>query len=1464
MTIPGDFISDFSNEQHLLQVGKIRFDYNDVFIPGDGGMDIQFKRYMYGAKWSSGNPYITTTHTFASSKPKTTFSCLDTISKMSVIKGLRRLQPIGYDNLTQLPSHAEISFDDYSIFYCADANTPMLALADGRKIKFTEKTVTSTTYSSYAHYSISEISDKYGNTLTYIYEEDPNPYTHRRLKQIVRNDGVQVNFIYKVTDVIYASYTPEFLSEIEFMGKKVKYLYSFGRLDTFIDPEGLRTEYGYDDGDVATGFGKKIKTVVLPNGAKIEYGYVASFPDTVTPSRTLIFDGEAHYSEGYIYHKKISGPGIQTRNIYFNKVNNGGAKDGYPYTTRYLSHEYNYEGDLDLTIEYYFSISVEPGLLLTVSQYVGEFPSAGNPAWQYTDHDLIYEREYDYINNNVGTAGCEYAASSQDEPTLLKCQHYIVSKKTESIKVVGGMDLFVSNYTSHNIYGGLEDYNYKGVNNKNKYNQQRYLHNIQDWILNSPTTLKLSDSNSEFVTVEENTYYASGIYTGLGMLYESKLFGQWKQRVASYHENGNVKKIEFNENLKTASGSVSSKYRYSEFISYQSGTPKQIRTSARYSDSRVLTLNQDVDYFGMVTSRTDLNGYTTKFGFDKLDRPTYIDLPDGTNSWSDEYIQWSENLDGTLLKSKFSCQLNTSKSGCVLGTAKSLMQTSFDSLERPILASYTDLTTDTTKSHNSAYNIYGQPKFISYWSSSEGELAGKSYEYDEIGRVNKISQSGGGDVLNEYLLGNRIRVTDAEDNVTTSTYLAYESPSYQQTTKITSPESVTTDIAINIYGNIDSIKQSGLNGAINISQTEYRAYDSYQRLCQVARNDIGTTVINRKINGEINWQAQGQTAVSNTLCNTIAATADKVSFTYDNLGGQQTIKYGDSKPTSTFNLDNNGNVKTIVGQGFSQNYNYNSLNLLEDETLSITGRIGNLTLVYGYDKLGNLSSLKYPDGLAKIDFTPNAFGQPTQAIRTYADETTDVFVKGGTNKATYYPNGMINSFIYGNEVVHKTTLNDRLIPRKITDKFDATDRLNLSYTYDNNSNITSLINSREAGVYSITDLTYDGLDRLTNTTGAVGIGSSAITYDGLGNIRTYSNDSVFNTSDLTYKYKTNFQVNYVTNTGTTSKVRDFSTTASYDARGNVLKNGNNNRSFKYNLANQMTESGTNRYVYDGYNRRVKTEDSKGTSYSFYSQGGKLLYRETPQGGINYVFLGSKLIAKEGTGVVAVEDSIMNYKPFGESIEEPKDDVGFTGHKFDTDLGLSYMQARYYDPVIGRFYSNDPVDVMEHLIGEAGVQGFNRYAYANNNPYKYTDPDGKSGVLISPKFTPRVSPVAQGVRQAINTSQPKTNPVQQQTQKIAQQMRDTVKNSKPEVKQHSLKETMKGASDTTGGFFTNLVKQLIKHADDFAGGNGSVNTTSPDASSSAEMSDDTKRVIGQAQILMAPPVPPQELTKLEAI
>ena len=53
-----------------------------------------------------------------------------------------------------------------------------------------------------------------------------------------------------------------------------------------------------------------------------------------------------------------------------------------------------------------------------------------------------------------------------------------------------------------------------------------------------------------------------------------------------------------------------------------------------------------------------------------------------------------------------------------------------------------------------------------------------------------------------------------------------------------------------------------------------------------------------------------------------------------------------------------------------------------------------------------------------------------------------------------------------------------------------------------------------------------------------------------------------------------------------------------------------------------------------------------------------------------------------------------------------------------------MKARYYDPEVGRFYSNDQVG-----FSTDNPFSFNRYAYADNNPYKFVDPDGKNPLLI---------------------------------------------------------------------------------------------------------------------------------------
>ena len=92
----------------------------------------------------------------------------------------------------------------------------------------------------------------------------------------------------------------------------------------------------------------------------------------------------------------------------------------------------------------------------------------------------------------------------------------------------------------------------------------------------------------------------------------------------------------------------------------------------------------------------------------------------------------------------------------------------------------------------------------------------------------------------------------------------------------------------------------------------------------------------------------------------------------------------------------------------------------------------------------------------------------------------------------------------------------------------------------------------------------------------------------------------------------------------------------------------------------------------------------------------------------------------GYGDKTINDDLFNVTGCGIVGEER----GFTGYTEDVNSDLVYMQQRYYDPSIGRFLSIDPV-----AINPEEPTTYNRYAYANNNPYKYTDPNGEFAILL---------------------------------------------------------------------------------------------------------------------------------------
>ena len=95
------------------------------------------------------------------------------------------------------------------------------------------------------------------------------------------------------------------------------------------------------------------------------------------------------------------------------------------------------------------------------------------------------------------------------------------------------------------------------------------------------------------------------------------------------------------------------------------------------------------------------------------------------------------------------------------------------------------------------------------------------------------------------------------------------------------------------------------------------------------------------------------------------------------------------------------------------------------------------------------------------------------------------------------------------------------------------------------------------------------------------------------------------------------------------------------------------------------------------------------------------------------------IVRLGTnGQATVVDHIM-YGPYGEKVAETDTAIahlyGYTGREYDKETGLQYNRARYYDPKLGRWISQDPMSF------DAGDT--NLYRYVGNEVTTNTDPSG---------------------------------------------------------------------------------------------------------------------------------------------
>jgi RHS repeat-associated protein len=84
----------------------------------------------------------------------------------------------------------------------------------------------------------------------------------------------------------------------------------------------------------------------------------------------------------------------------------------------------------------------------------------------------------------------------------------------------------------------------------------------------------------------------------------------------------------------------------------------------------------------------------------------------------------------------------------------------------------------------------------------------------------------------------------------------------------------------------------------------------------------------------------------------------------------------------------------------------------------------------------------------------------------------------------------------------------------------------------------------------------------------------------------------------------------------------------------------------------------------------------------------------------------------------------------------------SGEQYDSDLGLYYLRARYYNPATGRFLSRDPNDpqLFDADGTPADPKSLHKYLYAGGDPVDGLDPSGRA-VLIQYNFLGRVNQLA---------------------------------------------------------------------------------------------------------------------------
>jgi RHS repeat-associated protein len=416
---------------------------------------------------------------------------------------------------------------------------------------------------------------------------------------------------------------------------------------------------------------------------------------------------------------------------------------------------------------------------------------------------------------------------------------------------------------------------------------------------------------------------------------------------------------------------------------------------------------------------------------------------------------------------------------------------------------------------------------------------------------------------------------------------------------------------------------------------------------------------------------------------------------------------------------------------------YDLLDRLETETVALEDG-GSATVRYTYyndgrrrtltDAFGRVTFYEY-DGRGNLKRVTANQGLPDQHVTSYEYWPDDLL------RTITKPNGTVTSYEYDRA--------DRLT--SVVVRLDAAVLASFAYTYDANGNRLTQVETNGSGPET-TSYTYDALNRLETVTYPDG-SSAAYSYDAVGNrVREVSRDSVGAiVSDKTASFDS---INRLTSLADAVDPSG-SATLTWDRNGNLLSKATpaGTESYGYDAADHLVEtrsgsSITARFAFDPFGRRhlkVGTDsrqylydetstlhelDSDDLEVAKYEYGGDRLLsfvrRDEARRFYHLDGLGSPAALSDSGGSVVARyhlDAWGRYRVPSE-LSLSANRFGFTGYLFDQETDLYYAKARFYDPELGRFTTQDSV------LGEVDEPpSLNRYFYGNANPLRFIDPFG---------------------------------------------------------------------------------------------------------------------------------------------